>query len=123
MTATGMLLRFIPEGPERDELLGLVRIGVVFRNQQHGRRPGFLTRYVRRVVGTINRPTFAALLIELELEALRRDLRGEDASPIERVNREWEMVTYHDPKRGRQQVSFKHIRNIATLRTKKHYPE
>ena len=50
MTATGALVQYVPEGPERDELLGLLRIGMAFRAQQRGRRPGFLTGYVRALV-------------------------------------------------------------------------
>ena len=115
MTATGALLA-LPPGPERDELLGLVRIGAAFRSQHRGRRPGFLRNYVAQLVPRLPRPTFEGLLGELELAAMRRDLLGVEASPIERVDREWQVVTYHDPRHGRRQVTFKTVRNIARLR-------
>lgn len=111
MSATGTLMRFVPEGPEREELLVLVRLGTTFQAQHRGRRPGYLRRYLAGIVSTMPRPTFAALLVELKLLALRREIQGEAASPIESVNAEFELVTYHDPARGRQQVTFKTIRN------------
>lgn len=111
-----MLVKHVPDGPERDELLGLVRLGVTFRSQHCGRRPGFLTTYLRDLAATLTKRSFEALLLELELAAVRRDVHGETASPIERVCREWEVVTYHDPKHGRRQVTFKTLRNLAALR-------
>jgi len=112
-TPTGTLLRYIPAGPKRDELLGLVRVGIRFTEQQRGRRPGFLHRYIVGIVGGIARPcTFDALLVALELEAMRR---AEDGGvPTEHVSRAFELLTYHDPKKGRLQVTFGRLRNILT---------
>ena len=107
----------LPPGFERDELVRLVRVGAKFAEQHRGRRPGFLRRYVGELVRRLETRTFAALLVELELDAVRRDVRGERASPIERVDRSFEVLTYHDPKHGRRQVTFKRIRNIAKLRS------
>jgi hypothetical protein len=53
-------------------------------------------------------------LYELELEAARRELAGEKASPIEKVDRIWEVLTYHDPKKGRMQMPFGTLRNQLT---------
>ena len=91
-----------------------MRIGVKFRDQQRGRRPGFLSRYVIRIVATMPPPiTFAGLLAELDLAAARRD-QGDYQEPIERVSRTWEQITFHDPRRGRQQITFGRLRNIFT---------
>lgn len=106
----------LPPGFERDELVRLARLGAKFAAQHRGRRPGFLRRYVRELVGKLETRTFEALLVELELDAVRRDVLGEDASPIERVDRSFEVLTYHDPKHGRRQVTFKTIRNTARFR-------
>jgi hypothetical protein len=113
-TPTGTLVRCIPAGLERDELLGLVRIGIKFAAQQHaGRRPGFLHRYVAGVVASMTAPvTFERLIVELELAAARRNGGGE--TPIEQCSRSFELLTYHDPGRGRLQVSFGRLRNIFT---------
>jgi len=106
-------VRYIPAGPKRDELLGLVRIGIRFRDQQTGRRPGFLHRYIVDTVASMEQLwTFDALLAALELEAMRR---SEDCDvPIEHVSRAFELLTYHDPKKGRLQVTFGRLRNIFT---------
>lgn len=115
-------MRYIPAGAKRDELLGLVRIGITFSQQQHaGRRPGFLHRYITGITKRIKPPaTFERLLEELELEAARRNLGadGEAGTPIETVNRVWELVTYHHPKRGRLQVAFGTLRNYFTAAKK-----
>lgn len=116
-TATGRLVAYIPAGPDLDELLGLVRIGLAFKGQQVGKRPGFLRRYICALVGQMEPPvTFNRMLDALELEAVRRNLSatGKDLPPIERVNRAMEHVTYHDPTRGRVNVTFGTLRNIFT---------
>jgi hypothetical protein len=109
---TGRLYSLLPEGPERDELLGFARMGVLWKRQHVGRRPGFLQNYVQGVVDRLGvKPTFPELLDELELEAARRNLHGERASPIEQVNRVWELITFHDPKKGRLQRTYKTFAN------------
>lgn len=50
---------------------------------------------------------------------MHRSIHGEASGPIEKVERDWELVTYHDPKRGRLQVTFKTIRNQVVLCKKK----
>ena len=103
----------LPPSPERDELLGLVRLGLSFQKQQRlGKKPGFLKDYLLKLLSTIEGPvTFDRLLQELVLEVARRDMYGEEASPIEKVDRVWEIITYHHPRTGRQQITFKSIRN------------
>lgn len=103
----------IQPSPERDEIIGLVRLGLSFKKQQTvGKRPGFLKGYLLELLPTIEGPaTFDRLLEELELEAARRDLYGASESPIEKVDRVWEVVTFWHPKSGRQQLTFKSIRN------------
>ena len=116
-TATETLLRYVPAGPTRDELLELVRTGAKFLQQQHiGRRPGFLRRYVTNIVALLDSPTFENLIDELELEAARRGFSetSKGRPPIEEVNRIWDLVKYHDPKRGEVQVTFGRLRNILT---------
>jgi len=113
-TPTGTLVRHIPAGPARDELLGLVRVGIKFQEQQHvGRRPGFLHHYITGLVSGLEAPaTFERLIVALELAAARRN--GASETPIEQCSRSFELLTYHDPKRGRQQVTFGRLRNIFT---------
>lgn len=107
-----------------DRLAELVRIGQAFKEQQRGRRPGFLHGFVRQLIEHIDKPvTFAKLLDELELEATRRELHGEDGRPIEKVNRVWEVVTYHHPRKGEQQITFKTLRNKFTTCKKTQIPD
>lgn len=104
-----------PAGPERDDLIDLLRLGLAFRAQQRGRRPGFLRRYIADLVAERIPPpiSFTRLLEELELAAVRRNDGGE-REPIEHVSRANEVLTYHDPRRGRRQITFGRLRNLLT---------
>jgi hypothetical protein len=123
MNLTRYVETALPPSPEREELLTLVRLGLTFQRQQRiGKRPGFLKDYLLKLLPTIEGAlTFDRLLQELELEAARREMYGENESPIEKVDRIWQLITYHHPRTGRQQLTFKSIRNKlswckATLR-------
>jgi len=113
MNLTHYVETTLPPSPEREEVLALVRLGLSFQQQQNiGKKPGFLKNYLLKLIPTIEGPvTFDLLLHELGMEAARRDMYGEEASPIEKVDRVWELVTYHHPRTGRQQLTFKSIRN------------
>lgn len=114
-TATGTLVRLVPPGADRDELLVLVRLGVKFQRHHIGRRPGYLHRYIVGIVANMPPPaTFAGLLVQLDLAAARRAAGDGRNEPIERVSRTWEQLTYHDKQRGRQQVAFGTLRNYFT---------
>ena len=113
MSATGYCSLHLPEGPERDKALGLIRIGLkFFQAQRCGRRLDAITKYITGLVKELPQPSFANLLERLDLEAARREAYGERASPTEKVDRVWQLVTLHHPRRGRIQITF------ATLRTK-----
>ena len=135
-TATGYAAENLPQGPERDQIIGLIRLGVKFKSQQVGKRRGFLHTYLDAIVSRMAAPvTFDRLLSELELESARRGRMGpskngnslvanleaahssrgaREGIPIEHVSRSFLLVTYHDPKRGRVQVTFGRLRNIFT---------
>lgn len=99
---------------EREEIERLVRLGQVFADQQRGRRPGPLTTHVAAVVERLAERTFEALLLELELDAVRHQLLGQ--GPIVRVDRAEGELLYLD--RGVERaVSFGRLRNIARLRS------
>lgn len=105
----------LPSSGEPGELIILARIGAAFKAQQRGRRPGFLHQFLIDLVKRMPHPvTFEKLIEELELEAARRNLHGEEGRPIESVNRIWELVTYHHPRKGEQQICFKTLRNKFT---------
>lgn len=118
-TATGTAAHYIPAGPKRDELLGLVRIGIKFKQQHAGKRPGCLAHLVLDCARRGGPPySFEQLLDELELEAARRELDGEGASPVEKIDRVWQLATVHTPARGRVQVPFATLRNHLTYAKK-----
>ncbi len=122
---TGRLVMLLPPGEECDEMLGLVRMAVKFKRQQCGRRYGRLHTYIVEVVSAIKGPvTFEVLLDELELAAARRELQraSASASPIEKVDRVYEEVTFHDPRAGRKKVAFGRLRNIFTEAKKARFP-
>ena len=116
MNITSYLETALPPSPERDHLITLVRLGLSFQKHHRvGKRPGPLKAYLLKVTGRIDAPlTFDRLLEELELEAVRRGMHGTAASPVEKVDRVWEIITYHHPRAGRQQLTFKTLRNKLT---------
>jgi len=119
-SAIQTLLGYVPPGPELDELIELVRIGVKFKAQHAGRRPGPLSRLVldcAKRIGPLC--SFAQLLGQMESEAARRELHGAHASPIEKIDHTWQMATVHLPLRGRVQVPFKTLQNHLTESKKK----
>lgn len=72
----------------KDELLNLAKLAIPFKAQQKGKRPDFLQSYIVDIVsGMPSKPTFKELLDEMELTAARRELKGERASPIEKIDR------------------------------------
>jgi hypothetical protein len=122
---TGGLVWLVPDdSPEREILLLELRFAARFRQQQQGRRPGFLHCYLAGIVARVapQRVPFEALLEMLTLEAGRINLEGEMSSPIEQVSRSNEVMWYQDPRAGRVQVTFKTIRNhLASLRPQKKF--
>ena len=114
MNLTRYVENALPPSPEREELLGLVRLGLAFQKQHVGRRPGALKQYLLQLVKKMDGAiTFEKVLDELELEAVRRE-RGAAVNPIEKIDRVWELVTFHHPQKGRQKLTFKTIKNNFT---------
>lgn len=115
-TATGCLVEYVPAGDDREMLLGLLRIAAPFAAQQRvGKRPEFLRNYIAGIVAEMkDPPTFENLRDELMLAATRRAAGDGKHEPIERVSESFELVIYHHPTRGRQQVTFGHVRNLLT---------
>lgn len=122
ITSTGAAAEYMPpDGPARDDLLGLVRLGLKFKAQQQGKRAGFLHTYLESLVSKMLPPvSFDELLAELSFQAARRQTLGVDASPIEKVDKTWEVLTWHDPRKGREQTPFGTIRNHLTKIRKTH---
>lgn len=117
-TTTGWCNAHLPRGKRRDEVLTLIRLGAKFKSQQCGKRPGVLARLVLDCARRAGPPySFAQLLDELEREAARRELHGERASPIEKVDRIWQLVTIH-VKQRRVQKPFKTFQNKLTVARK-----
>lgn len=120
MSCTGWAAEFLPQGPERDACLGLIRIGVKFSAQHNGSKPGFMHRYLLGLAAGMGGDlSFERLLLELKLEARKRELLGADTSPVERVDETFELLTWHDPRRGRRQMPFGTLRNQLSAVRKK----
>jgi hypothetical protein len=114
-TATGYAHEHLPRGKKRDDILVAVRLGLKFKAQQCGKRPGVLSVLVLDCARQAGPPyTFAKLLDQLELAAARRELHGEVANPVEKIDRIWQLVTVHLPRRGRVQVPFASLRRHLT---------
>lgn len=107
-------MEYVPAGDDRDRLLGLLRLAAPFEAQQVGKRPEFLHNYIAGLVAGMDRPTFKNLLDELTLAAARRATDNGAHEPIESVSRSFELLTYHHPRKGRQQVTFGWVRNLLT---------
>lgn len=92
-------------------------VGEKFLGQQVGRRQGLLYRLVEDCARKAGPPyCFESLIWELELMAARRTLNGSEASPVEKVDRIWQLLTIHD--KGRKQVAFGTLRNHLTTAKK-----
>jgi len=119
-TATGYAAAYLPPGQMCDEILASIRLGQRFRSQQVGKRPGTLSMLVLVCARRAGPPySFDQLIAELELEAARRDLYGEQASSIEKIDRVWMLATLHMPKHGRVQKTFATLRWHLTNAKKK----
>lgn len=105
----------------RAQVIELVRVGAQFKPQQKiGRRLDFCTRFIIDLARSLDQPvTFAALLDALETQAARREIHGAQAAPIEKIDRVWQVMTFHHPKRGRVQIAFGSLQNKLTLARKK----
>lgn len=96
----------------KEELIDLAKATIKFTEQQKkGKRPEAFSRFLIDIVKDMPSPTFANVLYELELAAIRREKEGEKASIVERLDRIWQLVTWHHPKRGRLQMPFSTLRN------------
>ena len=123
---TSYLEAALPPSPEREEALSLIRLGLSFQKHHRvGKRPGPLEAYLLEATARIEIPlTFDRLLEELELEAVRRNMYGTAASPVEKVDHVFELVTYHHPRAGRQQLTFKTLRNKLTqIKSQSEFPD
>lgn len=104
--------RLVELVPGDDELLMLVRYGMKFANQHRGKRPEFLRQFLTSIVARMPEPVrFADLLKELGLHAARRELYGEQASPIEKVDRRECTLTYRHPIKGAKKIGFRSLAN------------
>lgn len=119
-------MEHLPDGQERDEAVRLVRLGAAMAAQHVGRRTGHLHNYILDIIGVLEarsvRPTFKALVHELEVAALRRDLYSESprpVEPVERVDHEEKEIIFHDRSRGRIPVTFRTLRDHLTEAKKK----
>ncbi len=114
ITTTGGAAEYLPPaGQARDDLLALVRIGLDFRAQWHGKRPGALAALVLDCVKRAGPPySFAQLLDELETDAAQ--VGADVCSPCDSVNRVRELVVFHLPRRGRVEVPFATLRRHLT---------
>lgn len=118
-TATGFADRHLPPGPERDEVLGLIRVGWKFTAQRKGRRPGPLAREMLQLAQKPGAAlTFDWLLDQLESAAARRSIYGPAESCVTEVNRIRETIIYDDARAGRIQITFKRARNLLTAAKK-----
>lgn len=114
-----LLTAYIPASPQRDELIDAVRIGLKFKHQHIGKKPGALSRLVLDCARRAGAPySFEQLIEEMEFSAARRDLHGERASPIEKIDRLYQLAIIHLPKRGRVHVPFGTVGNHLTAAKK-----
>jgi hypothetical protein len=97
-----------------EQLQQLAALGEKFKRQQKGKRPEAFYRYVFDIVKQLDKPTFDNLLYELKLAAIRRRDKGERGEPIEAVNHVWQIVIFHDKKKGRIHKAFGTVRNTLT---------
>ena len=113
MSTTGYCGLHLPEGPERDKALGLIRIGLKFQAQQTGRKPDAVTQYIALLVKQLPQASFANLLEKLEAESSRHDAAAGECI-CTKVNRVHEVSTFFHPIRGIIEMPFGTLRNKFT---------
>lgn len=119
-TATGAVDLYFPPGAERDHVIGLLRLAQKFQQQHVGKKPGVLAKLVFDCAKRAGPPfSFNQVLLELNYLAALREADGERASPIEKVDRSWQLLTIHSPRKGRVQVPFATLRNHLTAAKKR----
>ena len=117
-TTTGYCSLHLPEGPERDKALGLIRIGLAFKTQQTGRKPDAVTQYIALLVKQLPQASFANLLEKLEAESARHDAAAGECI-CAKVNRVHEVSTFFHPKRGEEvDVPFGTLKKKLTFAKK-----
>ena len=109
MSCTGYAARHLPPGPETDEIIGMVRVVVAWRNSQSGRRPGPVHNYLLEVADKLSPClSFDALVIELRI----RVLRGDDADMIlDDVDTGAETVRWCEPGKDCHTMPFSTLQN------------
>ena len=113
-SATGYLVEAVPHGERLDEILGLVRIGLLFKKSQCGRKPDAITNYLASLIRELPKPaSFSALLEKLESESARHDAAA-GACICTKVNRVHEVSTFFHQKRGEVEMPFGTLRNKFT---------
>lgn len=110
--ATGRLVALVPPGPERDELLGLVRLAVSFSKP---RGPSQFQKYLNALVAGLPQPmTFDRFVIELALEETRRHMYGRKDIPVIKVDRFFKIVVYEGRDGRPKEIEFSALRNRFT---------
>lgn len=115
MSTTGYAFDNLPEGIERDHVLRLIRVGVLFSRRDR-RKPDAFTLYLADLVRDMKTPTFDFLLFSLDLACTRTDPTCRIT--IQRVDRVWSVVKYHDLRRGDFEIGFPALRNKLTAAKK-----
>ena len=108
--AISTVLRHVPPGSARDELVSVIRVGSAFVRQQCGGKHGPLTAFVSEVTDALRKanktPSFENLLDALDTLQVRHDRR------VEEVDRIGQFAILYLP--GRREVAFKTLRNALT---------
>lgn len=116
--ATGRLVKALTNDTDREYFLPILRQGIISMSQWNGKKRGALSLLVENCSRRAGPPySFSLLLDELEKEAARRNLYGVKESIIEKVDRVWEVVTFHHNSE-RKQVTFKTLRGHLTAAKK-----
>lgn len=103
--ATGVLVRYVSPGDDRDMLLGLVRTGVKFKAQHgQGKRPGALSRAIDECVKRVGPDCSLNQLID----QLERVAALDSASGIIEVDRIARLVTY-ESKNDLRDIKFRSL--------------
>jgi hypothetical protein len=117
MSATGFASAHLPDSPEKDEILGMVRIVTAWRANHCGRRPGPVHRYLCEVAsGLGDNLSFDALVLDLRFRLLRG--HGNDSNSadmiLDDVDTAEQTVTWCEPWKDCYTMPFSTLRNKWT---------
>jgi hypothetical protein len=117
MSAADFALDNLPDSPEKDEILGLLRVMAAWKKNHCGRRPGAVHKYLMEVAdGLGDNLSFDALVLELRYRLLRGHGNYANSADglLDDVDTAEQTVTWCEPGKDCRTMPFSTLANKWT---------